>query len=64
MIALSWHSARHGSRAANAFGLYFISSLVLVATTGLERFITAWYLAGRMRSLDEIVAGLLRHLPF
>jgi len=48
----------------DAFGLYFISSLVLVAATGLERFITVWYLEGRMRSLDDIFAGLLRHLPF
>jgi hypothetical protein len=37
---------------------------VLVATTGLERFITVWYLEGRMRPLDDIVARLLRHLPF
>ncbi|MGO8837491.1 MAG: YIP1 family protein [Limisphaerales bacterium] len=48
----------------NAFGLYFMSSLVLVATTGLERFVTAWYLAGRMRPIHEIFASLLRHLPF
>ena len=48
----------------DAIGLYLISSLVLVAATGLERFITVWYLEGRMRSLDNIVAGLLRHLPF
>jgi hypothetical protein len=48
----------------HAFGLYFISSLVLVATTGLERFITVWYLEGRMRPIDDIVAGLLHHLPF
>ena len=48
----------------DAFGLYFISSVGLVAATGLERFITVWYLEGRMRSLDNIVAGLLRHVPF
>jgi uncharacterized membrane protein YecN with MAPEG domain len=48
----------------NAFGLFFMSALVLVTTTGLERFITVWYLEGRMRSLDDIVAGLLSHLPF
>ena len=45
----------------DAIGLYLISSLVLVAATGLERFITVWYLEGRMRSLDKIVAGLLSH---
>lgn len=52
----------------NAFGLYFMSSLVLVATTGLERFVTVWYLEGRMRPIHDIIAGLLkslhRHAPF
>jgi hypothetical protein len=47
----------------NAFGLYFMSSLVLVATTGLERFITAWYLQGRMRPVKEIFDEILGHLP-
>ena len=27
----------------HAFGLYFMSSLLLLMVTGLERFITAWY---------------------
>lgn len=52
----------------NAFGLYFMSSVVLVATTGLERFITFWYLSGRMPSLNDIVNNFLNsihhHLPF
>jgi len=47
----------------NAFGLYFMSSLVLVATTGLERFITAWYLQGRMRPIKEIFDEILGHFP-
>jgi hypothetical protein len=44
-----------------AFGLYFMSSLVLVATTGLERFATAWYLSGRMRPVKDILDGILGH---
>ncbi len=52
----------------NAFGLYFMSSVVVVATTGLERFITFWYLSGRMRSVSDIVNSILtslhHHLPF
>ena len=52
----------------NAFGIYFMSSLVLVAITGLERLVTAWYLSGRMSSINDIVARLLnsfhRHQPF
>lgn len=46
----------------NAFGVYFMSSLVLVATTGLERFGTAWFLSGRMRPVDDIIHAILRHL--
>ena len=46
----------------NAFGLYFMSSLVLVATTGLERFITAWYLQGNMRPIQDIVSDILGRL--
>jgi len=48
----------------NAFGLYFMSSLLLMATTGLERFLTAWYLQGRMRSINDIINSFHRHLPF
>jgi len=46
----------------NAFGLYFMSSLMMVATTGLERFITAWFLSGRMRPVNDMIDSLLRHL--
>jgi hypothetical protein len=46
----------------NAFGLYFMSSLVLVATTGLERFATAWFLQGRMRPVKDIIDEILGHL--
>ena len=42
----------------NAFGLFFMSALVLFATTGLERFVTAWYLTGRTRPVHEILAGI------
>jgi len=45
----------------NAFGLYFMSSLMLVAITGLERFLTAWFLSGRMRPVNDIIDSLLRH---
>jgi hypothetical protein len=48
----------------NAFALYFMSSLLLVTTTGLERFVTAWYLAGRIPSAENFVSHLAAHLPF
>ena len=48
----------------NAFALYFMSSLLLVAGTGLVRFVTAWYLAGRIQSAEIFVSHLAAHLPF
>jgi hypothetical protein len=39
-----------------------MSALVLVATTGLERFITAWFLDGRLHPAKDIIDRLLRHL--
>jgi hypothetical protein len=47
----------------NAFGLYFMSALVLVAITGLERFITAWYLQGRIQPVTEFIDRILGHPP-
>jgi hypothetical protein len=48
----------------NAFALYFMSSLLLVAGTGLVRFVTAWYLAGHIQSAENLVSRLAAHLPF
>jgi hypothetical protein len=48
----------------NAFALYLMSSLLLAATTGLERFVTAWYLSGRIPSAENFVSHLAAHLPF
>ncbi len=48
----------------NAFGLYFMSSLLLAVSTGLERFISAWYLHGHFKQLETLVSNLAAHLPF
>jgi hypothetical protein len=48
----------------NAFALYFMSSLLLVASTGLERFVTAWYLEGRMQTVEKFILHLAAQLPF
>ncbi|MGA2788468.1 MAG: YIP1 family protein [Verrucomicrobiota bacterium] len=48
----------------NAFALYFMSSLLLVAGTGLVRFVTAWYLAGRIPAAENFISHLTTHLPF
>jgi len=48
----------------NAFALYFMSSLLLASATGLVRFVTAWYLAGRMHPAEKFISRLAAHLPF
>jgi hypothetical protein len=48
----------------NALALYFMSALLLATSTGLERFVTAWYLAGHFKQLATLVSNLAAHLPF
>lgn len=48
----------------HAFGLYFMSSLLLVIITGLARFVTAWYLQGYFKPVEEVVSRLAALLPF
>ena len=38
----------------HAFGLYLTSSLLVVMTSGLVRFITAWYLEGKFEKLNHL----------
>lgn len=47
----------------HAFGLYFIGSLLLLLTTGLVRFVTAWYLQGKFVGLESFVSSLAERLP-
>jgi hypothetical protein len=48
----------------HAFGLYLMSALLLVIMTGLARFVTAWYLQGHFKPVEEIVRQLAALLPF
>jgi hypothetical protein len=48
----------------HAFGLYFMSALVVVALTGAERFFTMWYLTGHFVPLANSVSNLAAKLPF
>ena len=48
----------------NAIGLFFMSGLVLVAITGLERFISYWYLSGHARPIETFISSLAAKLPF
>jgi hypothetical protein len=47
---------------SQAFGLYIMCSMLFVMVTGLERFVTVWYLAGRIPSLEQIIPYLTGHL--
>src|SRR5881296_2733541 len=49
----------------HAFGLYLMSSLLLLFVTGLARFLTAWYLQGKFHTVDAFVSSLAvrLHLP-
>jgi hypothetical protein len=49
---------------SQTFGIYLMCAMIFVLMTGLERFVTIWYLAGRIPRLDEIVSHLAKHLPF
>ena len=46
----------------HAFGLYLMSSLLLLFTTGLARFVTAWYLQGKFNMVDSFVSNLAGRL--
>jgi hypothetical protein len=48
----------------NAFGLFFMSWLVLAAATGLERLITFWYLSGHAKPIETFISSLAAKLPF
>ena len=49
---------------SHAFGLFLMSSLLLLLITGLARFVTIWYLQGQFTTLEASVADLARRLPF
>jgi hypothetical protein len=49
---------------SHAFGLYFMGSLLLVLTTGLARFVTAWYLAGKFVGLESYITSWGNRLQF
>jgi len=48
---------------SHAFGLYFIGSLLLFLSSGLARFVTAWYLRGEFAGLENFVSNLASRLP-
>jgi uncharacterized membrane protein YecN with MAPEG domain len=49
---------------AHAFGLYMITSLMLLMTTGMLELITAFYLHGNFPKLEHAITSLAGRLPF
>jgi uncharacterized membrane protein YecN with MAPEG domain len=47
----------------HAFGLFLMSSLLLVLITGLMRFLTWWYLAGKLPPVESFISDLGARLP-
>ena len=48
----------------HAFGLYLMNSLLIVLITGLVRFVTYGYLAGRFAPVERAISALAGRLPF
>lgn len=48
----------------HAFGLYLMSALLLVIITGLARFVTAWFLEGRFKPVEDVITRIAALLPF
>jgi hypothetical protein len=48
----------------HAFGLYLVSALFLLMTSGVVRFITAWMLEGKFKQLDAILSDIATRLRF
>jgi Yip1 domain len=46
----------------HAFGLFLMSSLVLMLSTGMLRFVTWWYLAGKMVKVEAFICDLAARL--
>lgn len=49
---------------SHAFGLFLMSSLLLVLITGMVRFVTWWYLTGKSSKVDAFISDLAARLPF
>jgi hypothetical protein len=48
----------------HAFGLFVMSTFLLLLTTGLAELVTACYLQGKFAKLEAIISGLAAQLPF
>jgi hypothetical protein len=46
----------------HAFGLYLMSALLLLLTSGLARFVTAWWLEGKFKKVEALIFDLIARL--
>jgi Yip1-like protein len=44
----------------HAFGMYVMSAVLLAMVTGLERFITAWYLSGHCQPISDFITHITK----
>jgi hypothetical protein len=49
---------------SQAFGLYIMCSVLFAMVTGLERFVTVWFLAGRIPAANNVLSHITQHMPF
>ena len=49
---------------AHAFGLYLMSTLLLAIASGLVRFVTAWYLQGKFKTLESVFSDPVCRISF
>jgi hypothetical protein len=49
---------------SHAFGLYFMTALLVLLVSGLVRFATAAYLQGKFPALQSLILSLSARLPF
>lgn len=48
----------------HAFGLYLVSVMLLVLTSGLARFVTAWWLQGKFKKAEAVLSDFIARLFF
>ena len=49
---------------SHAFGLFFMSALLLALVSGLARLVSAAYLAGKFPKLQDVISQIAARLPF
>lgn len=48
---------------SQGFGLFIMCSILFIMVTGLERFVTVWFLTGRIPPINEFITNVAKHLP-